>query len=620
MRSTLALLPLLPLLLSGATAPPQTTTNLTVSTTQAQSPQAVKLVATVTTNSGSASVAPGTIVFYDGTTVLGSAQLATHGATEPAGTATLVVRFGIGTHKVTAAFSGTRTAPPSTSASQSITVTGTIPTMTTLTLTGEGYCSFPSGICSFFTTLTGTVTNAGPLPPTGNVNFVDTSNANNIIGTGTLVTSTPSLTFGTPNPISTAAPPNAKSIAVGDFNGDGVPDLAAADDVGNSLGVLLGNDNGTFQAQVSYPAGSLPQSIATGDFNNDGALDLVVANNGEKTVSVFLGNGDGTFRTEMKYTVGTGPAGVLVSDFNADGNLDLVVVNTTDNSVSILLGNGDGTFQTQATYPVGHAPNALGIGDFNKDSRPDVAVVNSEDGTIGVLLGVGDGTLQPQVTYSVGGGPNAVAASDLNGDGKLDLAVVNGNDNDVGILLGNGDGRFQNQVTYAVGSSPNSLAVGDLNGDGQPDIAVANGGDIDASVLLGNGDGTFQEQATYGVSAAPSSIVIGDFNTDGFPDIAVAAGPAVNVLLNSTQNATASYTFNGQNIPGGGNHDVEAVYVGDSSHAGSASAPFTLYGQLISTSVSVSASPNTGVLAGQPVKLTATVQPTPAYGYTATGT
>ncbi|MDQ6733636.1 MAG: FG-GAP-like repeat-containing protein [Nitrospirota bacterium] len=620
MRSTLILLPLFPLLLHGVAVPPPTTTKLAVSATQVTSLQSVKLVATVTSNFGVASVAPGTITFYDGTTVLGSAQLATQGTIEPAGTATLVVRLGTGTHHVTAAFAGTKTAPPSTSGSQSITVTGTIPTTTTLTSQGQGQCN-SSGTCSFSTTLIGTVTNAGPLAPTGTVNFIDTSNSNYVIGTGALSPSTPSLTFGNNgNPISTSAPPNARSIASGDFNGDGVPDLAVADEVGNNLGVLLGNDNGTFQTQVSYSAGISPQSIATGDFNNDGALDLVLANTGENTVSVLLGNGDGTFRTQVKYTVGNGPAGVRVSDFNADGNLDLAVVNGTDGTVSVLLGNGDGTFQTEATYPVGHAPDALAIADFNEDSKPDVAVANSGDGTIGVLLGVGDGTLHPQVIYSVGSGPNAVAASDLNADGKPDLTVVNGNDHDVSILLGNGDGTFQNQVTYAVGTAPNSVAAADLNGDGKPDLAVANGGDIDVGVLFGNGDGTFQGQVTYGVNAGPSSVVIGDFNTDGFPDIAVAAGNSVNVLLNSTQSASASYTFNTQFIPGAGTHEVEAVYVGDSSHARSASPPTAFGGQLISTSVTVSASPNTGVLAGQPVKLTATVQPTPAYGYTATGT
>ncbi len=620
MRSTLILLPLFPLLLDGVVVAPQTTTKLTVSATQVTSLQSVKLVATVTGNFGVASVAPGTITFHDGTTVLGSAQLATQGTIEPAGTATLVVRLGTGKHQLTAAFLGTKTAPPSTSASESISVTGTIPTMTTLTSTEQVYCTFPPLTCHSSTTLIGTVTNAGPLAPTGNVNFIDTSHANYIIGTGALGASTPSLTFGNGNPISTAAPPNAKSIASGDFNGDGVPDLAVADDIGNNVGVLLGNDDGTFQTQVSYTAGSSPQSIATGDFNNDGALDLVLANTGENTVSVLLGNGDGTFRTQVKYTVGNGPAGVRVSDFNADGNLDLVVVNRTDGTLGVLLGNGDGTFQTEAPYPVGHAPDALAIADFNGDSKPDVAVANSGDGTISVLIGVGDGTLHPQVTYSVGNGPNALSASDLNADGKPDLVVVNGTDNDVSILLGNGDGTFQSQVTYAVGGAPDSVAVGDLNEDGKPDLAVANGGDIDVGVLLGNGDGTFQSQVTYGVNAGPSSVVIGDFNTDGFPDIAVAAGNSVNVLLNSSQSATASYTFNTQYIPGAGTHQVEAVYVGDSSHAGSASPPTAFGGQLISTSVTVSASPNTGVLAGQPVKVTATVQPTPAYGYTATGT
>src|SRR6266436_6398742 len=136
------------------------------------------------------------------------------------------------------------------------------------------------------------------------------------------------------------------SVAVGDFNGDGVPDLVVADRVSNNVSVLLGNGDGTFQTPVAFATGTRPQSVAVGDFNGDGKLDLVVANEGSNNVSVLLGNGDGAFQAAQNFPAGTNPQSVAVGDFNGDGKLDLAVANEGSGDVSVLLGNGDGTLQT----------------------------------------------------------------------------------------------------------------------------------------------------------------------------------------------------------------------------------------------------------------------------------
>src|SRR5207245_2578627 len=109
---------------------------------------------------------------------------------------------------------------------------------------------------------------------------------------------------------------NPVSVAVGDFNGDGVQDLTLANYHDNTVSVLLGSGNGTFQAAQTFAAGITPWSVAMGDFNSDGKPDLAVANNGSTTVSVLLGNGDGTFQTAALYGVGLNPQSVTVGDFN----------------------------------------------------------------------------------------------------------------------------------------------------------------------------------------------------------------------------------------------------------------------------------------------------------------
>jgi chitobiase/beta-hexosaminidase-like protein/VCBS repeat protein/List-Bact-rpt repeat protein/FG-GAP repeat protein len=347
------------------------------------------------------------------------------------------------------------------------------------------------------------------------------------------------------------------SVAVGDFNGDGRPDLAVANLYSNNVSVLLNNGNGTFQAAVNYPVGgcrgpeqpySYPASVAAADITRDGLLDLVVANTGCATVSVLRGTGDGKFQLVGEFSAGIRPAFVVVADLNRDGKQDLAVANdffsqgSEFGNVSVLLGNGDGTFQNPVSFTTGSSSLSLTVGDFNGDQVLDLAVTNfgsytPESNTVSVLLGTGDATLfRAGVTAVVGRHPRSVAVGDFNGDGRRDLAVANfdsANENptkgvdDIAVLLGKGDGTFDPLVQHfpaGVGSlswvHSMSVAVYDFNGDRVPDLAVVNG-DNSISVLRGTGDGRFGVVGTFAAHFHPSSVAVGDFNGDQVPDLAV---------------------------------------------------------------------------------------------------
>jgi hypothetical protein len=240
-----------------------------------------------------------------------------------------------------------------------------------------------------------------------------------------------------------AAGTNPISVAVGDFNGDGVQDLAVANQgtpplfADGSVSVLLGNGDGTFQAPLSFAVGIRPFSVAVGDFNGDGAPDLAVANIGSHNVSVLLGNGDGTFQAAQNFATRFLPISVAVGDFNGDGAPDLAVANSGSDNVSVLLGNGDGTFQAAQNFATDSGPYSVAVGDFNGDGVADLAVANLNSDNVSVLLGKGDGTFQAAVNFATGGGPVSVAVGDFNGDGRPDLAVANFRSNNVSVLINN---------------------------------------------------------------------------------------------------------------------------------------------------------------------------------------
>ena len=325
-----------------------------------------------------------------------------------------------------------------------------------------------------------------------------------------------------------------------------------------------------FFSPTTFAVGAGPVVQAVGDFNGDGRADLVVVNQTSNTVSVLLGNGDGTFQPKTDYATGTTPWGVAVGDFNGDGKLDIAVANNGANSVSILLGNGDGTFQPRTDIALLLTPVALTVGDFNGDGKADIAVAteNVANDSVTMLLGNGNGTFQAPVTTVTdsalpgtaglfGGGQSSIASADFNGDGHLDLVVVNNKDSrvpvgrftltfteqnqpgTVSVLLGNGDGTFQAPQNFAASISPTSVAVGDFNGDGRPDFAVAGDSSV-LSVFMNSGGGNFSSSSIF-IGSAAGILAAGDFNGDGATDLAVPV-----ITLSNSGAFSGVEVFNGQ--------------------------------------------------------------------------
>lgn len=413
-----------------------------------------------------------------------------------------------------------------------------------------------------------------------------------------------------PSTFTTTAAVGAEWIAVGDFNGDGKPDVAVFNEcdatcAGTSVSVFLNSGNGNFAVGVVYEiGGSNPLAIVTGDFKGNGKLDIAMLNQcytsscgGQGSVAVLLNNGDGTFQPVITTPTNglNGVYGLAAADLNHDGLTDLVVTeddvdNANDASATaaqILMGNGDGTFTLGGNYLTG-GDRGLGatvaIGDVNSDGIPDIVAANNCDsivgdvncarGLISVLLGNGNGTFLPASTTAVPDSNfDGVSLADVNADGKLDIVASTGQG--ITVLWGNGDGTFQNPTNYSGGATiqNSQLALADLgNGGGLDIVQPSYLGQL--TIFYNQGFALPSSTTTVQTSVNPSiygqnvTFTATVTSTSGTPTGTVTF--TVDGVPESVELSAGSASFT--TFFNVGTHSIAASYSGDADHSASNSA------------------------------------------------
>ena len=347
--------------------------------------------------------------------------------------------------------------------------------------------------------------------------------------------------FGAPVVTQTTGFP--RNPVAGNFVAGGGLDLAFSfsNDQGNGIVVLPGQGDGTFGAAVVYSTGSFVADNAPGDFNGDGVDDLALAlyngNTARPTLGVFLNNnaGDG-FAPVASYALSTNfgfASPVLTGDFNGDGALDLATQVSDFGGGSVTLNllpnvaDGSGTFGAPASYTSG---NDVPItGDFNSDGFTDLASIDRDNGQIIVLLGTSDIGALSRVNSPVTDNASGLTVADFNGDDIPDLAAIDRSAGFVVALAGVGDGSFNGEATFGGGSFPFALAPDDFDGDGTSDLAALSSDAV--SVLLA-------AQGTVTIDALTDLFF--DQDSDPFPVELSGIGDGKDGTRNLSVSATSS--------------------------------------------------------------------------------
>ena len=340
------------------------------------------------------------------------------------------------------------------------------------------------------------------------------------------------------SPLSTGAAPY--NVAAADFDGNGRPDVAAANGTAGTVSIYLRGLTGGFTPEAPDLTVAGATDVVAADLNADGRPDLAVAGSG---VHVYRrkASGNGFELEPGGVLTGPGATAITAADLNGDSRLDLVYGSSTTDSVYYALRKptNDGFVTPVQRASIGEK-GAVGVADFTGDGQPDIAATNNNGGSYDLWVQRDDGTFTHATDspFNLGGRIIGLAVADFNADGRPDVAAGDYTNDTIDVQLGQSGGAFVAEGSYPSGDGPVGVETGDFNFDGRPDLAIANQAGLRVTVLLRTEGGFVPDPSSPILTGkAATGIATADFDADTRLDMAVAnisTPSTMSILLNTT--------------------------------------------------------------------------------------
>ncbi len=363
---------------------------------------------------------------------------------------------------------------------------------------------------------------------------------------------------------------NPYSVAIRDLDGDGKSDLAVANQSSQTVSVLRNTSTiGSigFATKIDFGTGYGPWSVAIGDIDGDGKPDLAVANDYFSTVSILRNTstiGSINFDTKVDFPTGGRPWSVAIGDIDGDGKLDLAVQGLISGIVSVYRNTssiGSIGFATKVDFATGAQPTAVAMGDVNGDGKLDMVVANENQLTVSVFRNtstsgsINAGSFAAGVEFAAGGNPNTISIGDLDGDGMPDLVVANPNSNSFSVLRN----VVPSPPTISINGTPTSFAACTGTASAAQSISVS-GNSLTSNLTITaptgfeislTSGGTYSNSLNITPSAgtvASTSVFVRMSNTaTGIPtgniSVASTGGPTQNIAVGGTINPLPTSTI-----------------------------------------------------------------------------
>jgi len=327
-------------------------------------------------------------------------------------------------------------------------------------------------------------------------------------------------------------------VAIGDLDGDGLPDIAITNYVSSHVYVFRNTSSGgvlSFNIGAEFSTPSNPTCLKIRDLDGDGKADLVVAKLNYNRLSILKNTsviGNISFDPAINFITEGGSTSIETGDLDGDGKPDLVLTNqdftisTIRNTSTPGIISFDSTvFHANVNYPL-----CVAIGDIDGDSKPDLAVSNYFSPNISIFRNtgsVGNIAFDTVVNFMVVEKPNNISLGDIDGDGMSDIVSVNSDSLTISVLRNLstvGTISFAPKIDFLTGINPTCISIGDVNGDAKPDLVVVNHGANSLSVFKNTssiGSISFAYKINFATDFDPHGVSIGDLNGDTKPDIVV---------------------------------------------------------------------------------------------------